>query len=337
MTFDDMATALAQSEDYRVLKRLALERMLHPADAQPVRSGLFIDVETTGLDPARDEIIEIAMIPFDYSLDGRIYNVSPAFEGLQEPSVSIPAHITAITGIDDAMVAGQSIDREAVALFAAPASLVIAHNAAFDRRFVERFSDVFTTKPWACSMTQVDWLAEGYEGTKLAYLSMGAGFFYDRHRAAHDCAAGIALLAGALPRSGDLALGQLLRNARTPTWRVWAEGAPFDLKDILKSRGYRWNGDAVTGPKAWYIDVKEGEQAAERSFLQREIYLRDVEPIMRRVDAFDRFSDRVRTKQLLTCRQPQFGRRSDSLSTAKPSTSPILPMRTMFKSATRHS
>lgn len=29
---------------------------------------------------------------------------------------------------------------------AAPAALVVAHHAAFDRKFAERFSDVFKTK-----------------------------------------------------------------------------------------------------------------------------------------------------------------------------------------------
>jgi DNA polymerase III subunit epsilon len=29
-------------------------------------------------------------------------------------------------------------------------------------------------------MTQIDWGAEGYAGTKLAYLATAAGFFYER-------------------------------------------------------------------------------------------------------------------------------------------------------------
>ena len=37
---------------------------------------------------------------------------------------------------------------------------------------------VFATKPWACSMTQIDWSSEGFEGTKLAYLACAAGFFF---------------------------------------------------------------------------------------------------------------------------------------------------------------
>lgn len=288
-----MAQTLEASGDYRVIRRLRSRLGEIPPPGVPVRNGLVVDVETTGLDPRRHEIIELAMTPFSYGLDGTVFVVGESFQSLRQPSEPISPEITAITGITNAMVEGQVIDLDAVARFVAPASLVIAHNAAFDRRFLERFSDLFSTKPWACSLSQVDWAAEGYEGVKLAYLAQAAGFFYDRHRAMHDCLATLELLALTLPRSGVTGLSRLLEAARMPTWRIWAENSPYDLKEVLKARGYRWNGDGGPSPRAWYIDVLDGQHETELHFLKTEIYLREVELMVRRVDAHDRFSDRV--------------------------------------------
>src|SRR5438093_469833 len=33
-------------------------------------------------------------------------------------------------------------------------------------------------KPWACSVSEIQWRAHGFEGSKLSYLLMGAGFFH---------------------------------------------------------------------------------------------------------------------------------------------------------------
>jgi len=287
-----MAAVLEASGGYRVLRCLAARPTLAPPPGVQLRQGLFVDVETTGLDPARDEIIELAMTPFTYGLDGQVYGVGESFAELRQPSKPIPSETTRITGIDDAMVAGTSIDPAAVTAFAAPAALVVAHNAAFDRRFLERFCETFTTKPWACSMSEIDWTGEGFEGTKLAYLAGAAGFFYERHRAQHDCLAAVELLARRHPGSGRTGLEQLLERARTPTWRIWAENSPFDLKDQLKSRGYRWNGEAVGGPRAWFIDVTEVAREAEIHFLKTEIYRGEIDLLVRRIDAYDRFSER---------------------------------------------
>jgi len=287
-----MARTLEASGTYRVLRRLAPHIAVEPPPGLVTRQGLMVDVETTGLDPARHEIIELAMVPFTYGLDGQIFAVGEPFHGLRQPSEPISAEITGITGITNEMVAGQAIDPAAVGSFAAGAALVIAHNAAFDRRFLEPFCETFTTKAWACSMSQVDWAGEGHEGTKLAYLAAGAGFFYDRHRATNDCLAAVALLGAPLPRSGRSALAQLLENARTPTWRIWAENSPFDLKDVLKARGYRWNGEGSAAPRAWYIDVTDHAREAEMAFLKAEIYRGEIDLLVRRIDAYDRFSDR---------------------------------------------
>jgi DNA polymerase-3 subunit epsilon len=287
-----MARALDASDAYRVLRRLAPRARTAPPPGASLRTGLFVDVETTGLDTSRCEIIELAMVPFTYGLDGQIFEVGEPFDRLREPSEPIPPEITAITGLTDEMVAGKTIEPAEVAAFAASASLVIAHNAAFDRRVLERFCEVFTTKPWACSMSQVNWAEEGFEGAKLAYLAMSAGFFYDKHRAVHDCLAGVELLARPLPRSGQIALQRLLREARTPSWRIWAENSPFDLKDVLKARGYRWNGEGGGGPRAWYVDVAEADCEAELSFLRSEIYRGEIDLLTRRIDAHDRFSER---------------------------------------------
>jgi len=290
---ETLARQLETSDDYRVLRRLAPRRIVTPGDGTPTRKAIFLDLETTGLDPARDEIIEIAMVPFTFSRDGRIFEIGEAFAALREPSVPISAEITALTGIDAAMVAGKTVDIAAMRLMAAGAVLVIAHNAAFDRPFAERLDDIFTTLPWACSMSQVPWAEEGFEGTKLGYLAARQGFFFDGHRAADDCLAAIELLARPLPVSGDLALARLLETARRPIWRIWAEAAPFAMKDMLKARRYRWNGDANGRPRAWFIDVPDDRRDEELAFLRTEIYRHDADPATVRITAYDRFSERV--------------------------------------------
>lgn len=289
---ETMAQMLEQSGDYRVLRRLKPLVRRDPPTGIRTRLGLFVDTETTGLDPAHDEIIELAMVPFTYGLDGEIYDVGEPFQELRQPSRPIPPEITAITGITDEMVEGRAIDPAQVATFVAPAALIVAHNASFDRRFLERYCETFNTKPWACSMSEIDWAADGYEGTKLAYLASGAGFFYERHRATHDCLAALELLARRHPASGRTGLDQLLERARAPAWRIWAENSPFELKDQLKARGYRWNGEGTGAPRAWFIDVAEDQRENELSFLRAEIYQGDIDLLVRRIDAYDRFSDR---------------------------------------------
>ena len=67
-----MAEMLAKSSDYRVLRRLTPRTEFASCDGQATRIGILIDVETRGLNTAQDEIIELAMVKFEYLPDDRI-------------------------------------------------------------------------------------------------------------------------------------------------------------------------------------------------------------------------------------------------------------------------
>lgn len=288
---EQMADALTATGNYRVLRRLVPRTAINEPDGSEVRHGIVLDTETTGLDPLKDEIIELAMVPFTYAPDGRIFEVREAFTGLREPSIPITAEITEITGIDAAMVAGRTIDPDQVAEFAGQCAVIIAHNAAFDRPFFERFCPAAAGKCWSCSLSEIDWRAEGFESLKLSTLLADIGLFYDRHRAGNDCLAVVELLSRPLPKSGVLALAALFATARKPTWRVWAPGSPFEAKDVLKARGYRWSPGDDNQPKSWYVDVREIEaREAEIAFLRTEIFKREgFDFPIDKITAFQRF------------------------------------------------
>jgi DNA polymerase-3 subunit epsilon len=88
-------------------------------------------------------------------------------------------------------------------------------------------------------------------------------------------------------------LAALLDRARRPIVRLWAVGSPFDLKDVLKARGYRWSDGNGGTPKAWWRDVEEDQLGAELQFLRADIYLNDdVDLPTRRITARERYSGR---------------------------------------------
>ncbi len=149
------ARQLEASGRYRVLRRLDLGACLTDRGESQTRLGMFLDIESTGLDPLSCEPIELAILPFEYQLDGAIVAIHPPFHQFNEPSAPIPVEITKITGITNELVSGHRIDPAAVASFIDDAAIVVAHNAAFDRPIAERISPAFIALSTFCQRSAV--------------------------------------------------------------------------------------------------------------------------------------------------------------------------------------
>jgi DNA polymerase III subunit epsilon len=288
----DMVAHLASTGRYRILQKLVARPVAanpRPASLFPLH-GVILDTETTGLNHRKDEIIEIGIIAFTFDRAGVIGDITGVYGGLRQPSGAIPAEITRLTGITDEMVAGETIDMQAVEALIAPADLIIAHNAGFDRPFCEAFSPIFTRKAWACSNAEIGWSGRGYEGTKLGYLIGQAGFFHDGHRAVDDCFALLEVLDR--QREGDerTPFAELYEASQRSRVRIFAEHSPFEMKDHLKARGYRWSDGSDGRPKSWWIEVDEPDLDTELHYLRTEIYrYPEADPPRRVLTAFDRF------------------------------------------------
>ena len=99
---------------------------------------VVFDLETTGLSPVSDRIIEIS------GLRVRAGQVEETFSTLVNPERKIPRSATAVNGITDAMVAGAPCVRDAVGEFLdfAGRNVLVGHNIhSFDMKFLYRAAE----------------------------------------------------------------------------------------------------------------------------------------------------------------------------------------------------
>ena len=265
-----LATDWLARGGYRVI------RPLHPPTSysesprpEKLITVAILDTETTGTNAERDKIIELGMVLVEVCPEtGQAYRIVHVFDELEDPGIPIPQESTRIHHITDEMVAGKRIADAEVESLLSRVSLVIAHNAGFDRVFVEGRFPIFATKAWACSWAQIPWAEESVGSAKLEFLAYFFGFHFTGHRAVTDCQALLEVLQQPLPASGTKAMKSLLQNARSTEIKISALGSPFESKDALKERAYRWNGDK----KVWSKCVPKQGLADEVAWLKASVY-----------------------------------------------------------------
>lgn len=234
-----------------------------PADGKILTMdyGLVVDVETTGLSAQSDSIIEMGLLLFAVTESGAPA-IQTLYGGVEDPGRPLSPEIVTLTGLTDETLAGQQIDWGMVNSLFSKASIIIAHNAAFDRSFIVRHPKFEVPDAhWACSVQHIDWHAKGFKTRALNYLAADHGFVNPfAHRALFDCATTFRLIADHLP--------ELIAKSYQKRFLVQAFDAPFDSKDALKQRNYRWNAK----DRVWQKPVLADDLSAEREFLGQNVY-----------------------------------------------------------------
>ena len=225
-------------------------------------TGIIVDLETTGIDPESDKIIEIGIIEFAVSGDCDKPAITNMYGAVEDPGEPLTDDIKRITGLDDYMLKGQSIDWGLVREIFERSSIVIAHNMEFDRSFLLRRQELLGLNPhWACSMKHIDWAKHGFKTRALNYLAADHGFVNSfAHRALFDCATTFRLL--------EPYFEELVSKSYMKEYKVFATSAPFESKDKLKARSYRWD----AAKRVWFKNVMEDSIEGERDFLSNEVY-----------------------------------------------------------------
>lgn len=144
---------------------------------------VILDTETTGLSSKDNELIEISAAV----LSGR--EIVERFDTFVHPTVPIPDEIIRLTGITNADVANAPSAREAVASLAefVAGRPVVAHNATFDRSFIEAVKGgVFVSDIWIDSLALSRIALPRLTSHKLSTLAELFGCAAVSHRAADD-------------------------------------------------------------------------------------------------------------------------------------------------------
>jgi len=216
---------------------------------------IIVDTETTGVDPVKDHVIEVAFCTFDLQANAIAECSSTLIHAQQNDKAR------AINGISQGLLdehGGRSpnpsfaisvelieLKDELGPLFKA----IVAHQAPFDRQW---FTGEAKALPWICSMRDIEWPFRERAGScSLEKLALAHGVaVLPGHRAIHDVLT-LARVFEAVGRSEGVGpLERLIDRALRPRIRYQAI-VTYDRNQQAKELGFQW--DAVR--KMWTKEI----------------------------------------------------------------------------------
>lgn len=175
-------------EKYYELKKQMMSDM-KPEDAPHFLDDFtVIDVETTGLSPNSDSIIQLSAVQYIH------HKEYDAYSTYINPLCHIPAGVTRLTGIDDSMVSSSPVFSEisdSFFSFISKSPVLTGYNFSFDLRFLSAAAGFQLQEKYKCfdTLTLARREIPGLCGYKLCDVSAYIGFRTQFHDALNDCRA----------------------------------------------------------------------------------------------------------------------------------------------------
>lgn len=217
---------------------------------------LGLDLETTGLNPTEDRIIEVGAVLWETDTQTPIL-VDSFYVDHELDTWNKEAE--AINGISEATVKAHGmIAIEATRRLDHPLSAceyIVAHNgAAFDRPFLEaeysRQEWPAPLKPWIDTQNDIEY-PEAITTRKLVHLAAEHGFLNPfPHRAVFDVLTMLKVLS-------CYDIQQVIAYSLIPTIKVRSL-QKFDENELAKARGFRWDGEK----RIWWRTMKQSKLEA---------------------------------------------------------------------------
>jgi DNA polymerase III epsilon subunit family exonuclease len=167
---------------------------------------IVFDLETTGLDASRHEILEIGAIRVN-----RDSTEHDTFEALVRPTKKVPKKITELTGISQAMVEASGVPAsEAVRDFVQFVGdlRLVTFNAKFDMAFLNQAlmaEGIVLKNPVSCALKMARRAWPGRDSYRLSDFARDGNLQQDNtHRALGDCKRALIVYTAAASRLGAI-------------------------------------------------------------------------------------------------------------------------------------
>lgn len=192
---------------------------------------LFItDLETTGLDPLKDKIIEVGAILYSVDHQCTLQQLSTLLPCEENPA----ENINRIKNLATKEVSNNTL-LQVYKEWVKESDYIVAYNASFEKSWLK---GITKEKPWICAYEDIIW-PNNHKQTNLVSTALNHGVGVSlAHRALADCQ----ILAQLFDRMNDLPslLTNAIERSNEPRVKVVAD-VPYEERDKPKAKMFKWD------------------------------------------------------------------------------------------------